>query len=100
MSEGPKRPWSTLKKLLLIALLGGLWQVLVAVAIVPVLPLFQLDAVLTPDELHDAAIKEKTYDLLRRASGNQWLFWLVPGLIVSTASATGLWIVTKEPISN
>jgi hypothetical protein len=72
-------------------LLIGLGFLLIGVCVVPVLPYFQLDAVLDDDELADAAKKAATLEILKRASGNQWVFWTVGGGAVAAISALGLW---------
>jgi hypothetical protein len=93
-----KRRWLAFsaRTMFAITLIGGLCQVFVALAIVPVRPVFQLDAVLSPDELKDQAIKDKTREMLERAAGNEWLFWLAPGLLISSASLAGLYVTRTE----
>lgn len=68
----------------------GVCFMLVAVLLVPVLPHFQLDAVLTPQQLADVETRDATLALLKRASGNTWLFWFVAGLVVTGCAVVGL----------
>jgi hypothetical protein len=63
---------------------------LTAVVLVPALPHFQLDAVLTPQQLADVQTRDTTLALLKKASGNTWLLWFVAGLVVTTCAAIGL----------
>ena len=81
----------------MVCLLVGLGFVTLGFTIVRVLPYAQLDSALTPEELSDKAIHDKTLALLKRASGNQWLFWVVGGLVVTAASILGLWAVQSDP---
>jgi hypothetical protein len=80
---------------LLLAL--GAFCLVIGVVLVPVLPHFQLDAVLTPREMADARTREATLALLRRASGNMWLFWAAVGLVGITVSAVGLRAAKRLP---
>jgi hypothetical protein len=57
-----------------------------------VLPHFQLDAVLTQEELADEVTKQEALAILQCAAGNQWVFWTVSGLIVALTSAVGLYV--------
>ena len=68
----------------------GMGYLLIGMFLVPYLPYFQLDAVLTKAELADQGKRQATLELLKRASGNQWLFWSVAGALVSSLSAIGL----------
>ena len=56
----------------------------------PVLPHFQLDVVLTQDQLKDDALRESTLETLDKASGNQSLFWIVGGIAQIVIGAIGL----------
>lgn len=51
---------------------------------------FQLDAVLTPAELQDAALKERAREILTKANGNAWLLWLGIGSVITVVSMLGL----------
>jgi hypothetical protein len=68
----------------------GVLFLFVGLLVVPVLPYFQLDAVLSPGELADPAKRAASLALLQKASGNQWLLWTAGGLAVTVASAVGL----------
>jgi hypothetical protein len=59
--------------------------------IVPILPHFQLDAVMTRDELIDKRKRESMLALLRNANGNLGLAWAGAGLITICAGSCGLW---------
>ena len=61
-----------------------------AVLLVPALPYFQLDAVLTPQQLADVQTRDATLALLKKASGNIWLLWFVAGLAVTSCAGIGL----------
>jgi hypothetical protein len=63
---------------------------LVAVLLVPVIPHFQLDAVLTPQQLADPQTRQTTLALLKQASGNVWLLWFGAGLAVTVSAGIGL----------
>ena len=70
----------------------GLVISLTGLFVFPSLPYFQLDVVLSPDELADDATREATLALLKRASnGNQWALWTVAGLLVVAFSTLGLY---------
>ena len=71
-------------------LAAGIGFLLVGLVVVPVLPYFQLDAVLTRTELADRQKSDATLVLLKKAAGNQWLFWSAAGLVVTVTSAVGL----------
>jgi len=73
-----------------ILLAVGTGFVFVGLLVVPILPLFQLDAVLSPSELADPVKRDATRALLEKAAGNQWLFWVAGGLVVTCTSAIGL----------
>ncbi len=72
-------------------LVVGLVLLLFGLFVVPVSPQFQLDAVLSKAEFADQGKRQATLELLKRASGNQWLLWSVTGALVSSLSAIGLW---------
>jgi len=73
--------------------LGGL-QMAIGLLVDPSVKVhIQLDTVLSPDELKDAATKEKTLEMLRRvAKGEERKAYviMVAGLLVFVASAVGL----------
>jgi hypothetical protein len=74
----------------------GVGLLVMGLLIVPVLPHFQLDVVLTPAELADTHKREATLRMLRIAIGNQWLFWTGAGLVAICASSIGLWTMRSE----
>jgi hypothetical protein len=76
----------------------GVGLLVMGLIIVPVLPHFQLDVVLTPAELADTQKREATLRMLRMATGNQWLFWTGAGLVASCASSIGLRAMRIETI--
>lgn len=67
----------------------GVLMTFLGVMVIPVLPHLQLDVVLTQEELRDEATREATLQMLKKAGGNQWLFWTVPGLILVAVGAVG-----------
>ncbi len=74
-----------------VLLVVGVGFLFIGLVVIPVLPYFQLDAVLTPAELADESKKEVTLAMLKRAAGNAWVLWSGAGLVVGTVSALGLW---------
>jgi hypothetical protein len=68
----------------------GIGFLFVGLVVVPLLPHLQLDAVLTPWELADRQKRDATLVMLKRAAGNQWLFWAAGGLVVTVTSVVGL----------
>ncbi len=68
----------------------GVCFMLAAVVLVPALPHFQLDGVLTPQELADVQKRDATLALLKRASGNTSLLWFAAGLLVTSCAGVGL----------
>jgi hypothetical protein len=75
----------------------GLGLLAAGLAVVPILPHFQLDAVLTREELTDAPKRAAMLALLKNANGNLWLFWAGAGLVAICASALGLWALGEVP---
>ncbi|MGL4463136.1 MAG: hypothetical protein ACRC1K_13390 [Planctomycetia bacterium] len=73
----------------LIQLVVGVLMLLAGLA-APLRPYFQLDVVLTPEQLADEGTRNTTQALLLKASGNEWLFWIGGGSIVVGASLVGL----------
>ena len=84
---------SQLRTICLFALLFiGVNISLTGLFVFPSLPYFQLDVVLSPEELADDATREATLALLKHPSnGNQWALWTVAGLLVVAFSALGLY---------
>lgn len=68
----------------------GVGFLFLGLTVVPRLPYFQLDTVLSPSELADPHRRAETLALLQRASGNEWLLWVAGGLVVVVASGIGL----------
>lgn len=92
MTKWNTGPHAALVRNCLVAqLCAGLILIVVGLAVIPVLPLFQLDRVLTPAELHDPAKREATFALLRHAQGNEKWLWTIAGLVVASSSGVGLW---------
>jgi hypothetical protein len=89
----PNRRW--LRTLFTITLFCGLAQLAVALVIIPLRAHFQLDIILTHDKLRDEAIREQALEVLQRAGANEGIVWLVPGMIISIASAAGC-VATSE----
>lgn len=75
----------------ILLLIIGLGFLLIGLFAIPMLPYFQLDAVLTPADLADQSKKEATLAVLKRAGGNAWIFWSGGGLLVVCFSILGLW---------
>jgi hypothetical protein len=69
----------------------GIGFLLMGLFVVPLMPHFQLDVVLSPSELADPQRRSQTLALFKAASGNQWLFWSLGGLVIILASGSGLW---------
>jgi hypothetical protein len=74
----------------------GLSFVFNGLIIIPARPNFQLDAVLTPAELADATQRNATLAMLKRAAGNDWLFWTGSGILIVAFAAVGLWAIRVE----
>ena len=64
----------------------------------PVLAHFQLDVVLTPEELRDVQFREQTLAILERVTSPQWKGWLVVGTVVTAASVVGFRLAREERI--
>lgn len=84
-----------------LSLTAGAGLAVVGVFVIPALPYFTLDAILTPEELADDAKREATLSLLHRANRNNgWLLWTAAGLFVGVLSAIGLWSLRETPAPN
>ena len=68
----------------------GVGFVALGVLVIPVLPYFQLDVVLSPKELADPGVRNTTLTLLKRATGNQWLVWTTAGAVLCIIGAIGI----------
>jgi len=73
----------------------GVGFVAIGLVVIPVLPYFQLDRVLSPAELADESKSAATLALLEKAAGNAWLLWSLGGLVVMVLSSVGLWAMRK-----
>jgi hypothetical protein len=80
----------SIRRCFLATLTAGAALLGLGLLVVPVLPHFQLDVALTPEQLRDKAVVEQTTELLERASGNQWAIWSLAGLLVIAVSLRGL----------
>jgi hypothetical protein len=67
----------------------GLFLVLFGIFVMPTIPYFQLDAVLTPDQLRDEKLMDETLMMLQKVLGNQPQFCMLFGLAIVAASAVG-----------
>jgi len=74
-----------------VLLVVGVGFLFLGLIVVPLRPDFQLEVVLSPDELVDPHRRAEMLALLRRAAGNQWLFWTASGVVVIVTSGIGLW---------
>jgi hypothetical protein len=68
----------------------GVAFVALGLTVIPLMPYFQLDAVLLPADRNDPNCRAETLAVLNRAAGNQWLFWTGGGLLVIVKSGIGL----------
>jgi hypothetical protein len=68
----------------------GLGFLALGVVVIPTLPYFQLDAVLSPEELADPQVQDATLSLLKKAGGNQWLMWSVAGVMLCIIGGIGM----------
>lgn len=75
---------------LAVCLAVGVGLMLIAVLLIPALPHFQLDAVLTPQQLADIPTRDSTLALLKKANGNTWLLWFAAELVVTSCAGIGL----------
>ncbi len=70
----------------------GFGFLFLSLTLIPILPLFQLDAVLTQEQLRDKELRESTLKMLQKASGNQWILWAIAGLAQITIGVSGLFL--------
>jgi hypothetical protein len=85
-SFGEKTPTICLAAQLIV----GLLLLVVGIFVMPHMPYFQLDRVLTPTELADDNKRTATLELLIKAGGNQWLLWTIAGTTTVVLSVLGL----------
>ena len=82
----------------LAAVIGlGTALLLMGLLIEPLLPLHQVDVVLTPQQLADDRVRRETQEMLAKARGNIPFAWLAAGLIAVVSGATGLIALRKIP---
>jgi hypothetical protein len=79
-----------LSALFAILLVSGIAQVSIGLVAIPMRPYHQLDVVLSVDELKDDETKEQTLELLKKAAGIEWLFWVAFGGFTAAVSGLGL----------
>jgi hypothetical protein len=72
-------------------LIVDLLLLVVGIFVMPYMPYFQLDRVLTPTELADDNKRTATLELLIKVGGNQWLLWTIAGTTTVALSVLGLW---------
>ena len=84
------RNTSTIQLCFIATILLGFGFLVLGFIIVPIRASFQLDAVLTPQEWADDAIRESTFALLKKASGNEWSLWVIGGGIQFLIGIVGL----------
>ena len=80
----------TIRQCFIATIVLGLFFLFLGLCVIPVLPWTQLDAVLTQEELTDEALRKSTLEMLKRASGNQWLFWALGGAAQVAIGVSGL----------
>lgn len=75
----------------LLVLTIGLGCILAGPALDTTYPHFQLDVVLTPEELQDDALRERTLEELKRNNRRRdWPFWLLVGVALVSVGGLGL----------
>jgi hypothetical protein len=73
----------------------GVGFVAIGLLLTPVLPYFQLDAVLSPKELADPQVRDVTLAILEKAGGNQWLMWSLAGVMFCAIGGVGLFALMR-----
>ena len=89
-------PQRTCRISLAVCFAMGALLMIIAVLLVPALPHFQLDRVLTFEELVDPATREATLTLLKKAQGNSYLALFLAGAIVAVAAGVGLFALRSD----
>jgi hypothetical protein len=74
----------------LLVLLIGLGCVIFGPALNAAVKAAKLDAVLSPEELTDKKVRDRTQDLIERTAKQYWPVWLGLGLMLVTVSVVGL----------
>ncbi len=67
----------------------GLWLVAFGLIVEPLAPHFQLDHVLTAEQLKDPKKLVETLEILQTASGNRWAILSATGAAIFAASIVG-----------
>lgn len=72
---------------------------LIGLFVVPFRHIFQLDAVLTQEEMANQQIRDRTREILETVSqgGNEWLIWVIAGVVLLVLSVIGLSAVGRQP---
>ncbi|HEV7280944.1 MAG TPA: hypothetical protein VGN57_12135 [Pirellulaceae bacterium] len=78
------------------ALLGGLACVFLGSQLDTILPHFLLDHVLSPEELRDEAIRDRTLEALKAAKSGHARYWYLVGGLLVIISGVGLWAISAE----
>lgn len=81
---------------LVACLLIGVAIILFAIVLVPTMPHFRLDGVLTPHELADPPTREATLALLKKTNRNEWVLWFLAGLAVTVTAGVGLFASRRK----
>jgi hypothetical protein len=77
-------------------LIVGLLMLVVGFLVMPYMPYFQLDRVLTPTALADDNKRTATLELLMKAGGNQRLLWTIAGSTTVVLSVLGLLSISQK----
>jgi hypothetical protein len=81
----------------ILVLIIGLGCILAGPALDTTYPHFQLDVVLTPEELQDDALRERTLeDLKRNNRRRDWPFWLMVGAALVAVGGVGLFSTRRS----
>jgi len=57
---------------------------------------FQLDAVLSAEDYHNDAKRRSTEEMLLRAGGRMWVFWIAVGAVNISLGMIGVWTATER----
>lgn len=77
----------------------GLGCIFVCAQLDTIVPYFRLDVVLTPEELADDEITQRTLDYLRSAKSGHAPYWYATGIALVVLSGLGLWATWTPPHS-
>jgi hypothetical protein len=87
----------TVAKICLIGtLLTGLLCLACGATLDTMIPHFLLDVVLTPEELADGAVRDRTLSMLKQVKSGQAGYWFLTGSALLILSAVGLWSLRSE----